>query len=289
MFGYIVPEKPYLFVKDLNLYKSVFCGICKSLKEYGVLPRLTTNYDDVFLSVLLHNYLDIDYNIKRQNCVLHPIRKRDIAQTDSLTGDIATINVLLIYHKLTDDIIDKEGFGKRLIRFVTVKRAYKKAKKIMPEADKIIVEEYGRLRAFESANEKSLDKVSDCFAGMMKRLCALLIREKPSEDMERLFYNLGKWVYIIDALDDLEKDKKSGSYNLLSACYGDFDDVKSFKEKIKPDLQFAFDCIFGAIEESFYNIKFNFNTDLLRNILFGGLKYKTNLLMENIKCTKTRI
>lgn len=289
MFGYIVPDKPYLFVKDLNLYKSVFCGICKSLKRYGSLPRLTTNYDTVFLSVLLHNYLDIDYNIKRQNCVLHPIRKRDIAKNDPLSDNIAAVNVLLIYHKFTDDIIDKEGAFKRFLRFVTVKRAYKKARKIMPEADKIIVEEYLRLRALEKEDEKSLDKAADCFAAMTQRLCALLIKEKPSGDMERLFYNIGKWVYLIDALDDLEKDKKRGCYNPLIARFGDFDDVKSFKEKIKPELEFTFGCIFGAIEESFYNIKFNFNTDILKNILFGGLKNRTKLLMENVKCTKTRI
>ncbi|MDD4002878.1 MAG: DUF5685 family protein [Clostridia bacterium] len=288
MFGYVTPDKPYLYIKDFTLYKSVYCGICKSLKQYGTLPRITTNYDSVFLSILLHNYLNIDYNIKRQNCILHPLKKRNIAQTDELSKLIVSISVMLVYHKFTDDIIDGEGFFKRLLRFFTVKRAYKKAKKLLPAADKVITEEYNRLRAFEKENCSSIDMVSDCFAMMMQKLCPLLLKETDSE-MERLFYSIGKWVYLIDALDDLEKDKKNGNYNPLIAAYGSFDDLAEFKTKIKTDLQFTFNCIFNTIEESFNNIKFNFNTDIIRNVLFGGLKTRTNLLMENIKCTKIRI
>lgn len=207
MFGYVTPDKPYLYIKDFTLYKSVYCGICKSLKQYGTLPRVTTNYDSVFLSVVLHNYLNIDYNIKRQNCILHPLKKRNIAQPDELSKRIVSISVMLVYHKFTDDIIDGEGLFKRILRFITVKRAYKKAKKLLPEADTVITEEYNRLRAFEKENCGSIDRVSDCFAMMMQRLCPLLLNESDAE-MERLFYSIGKWVYLIDAIDDLEKDKK---------------------------------------------------------------------------------
>lgn len=288
MFGYVTPDKPYLYIKDFTLYKSVYCGICKSLKQYGTLPRVTTNYDSVFLSVVLHNYLNIDYNIKRQNCILHPLKKRNIAQPDELSKRIVSISVMLVYHKFTDDIIDGEGLFKRILRFITVKRAYKKAKKLLPEADTVITEEYNRLRAFEKENCGSIDRVSDCFAMMMQRLCPLLLNESDAE-MERLFYSIGKWVYLIDAIDDLEKDKKKGNYNPIIAAYGGFDDIAEYKKKIKPHLQLIFNCIFNTIEESFYNIKFNFNTDIIRNVLFGGLKTRTNLLMENVKCTKIRI
>jgi hypothetical protein len=288
MFGYVTPDKPYLYIKDFTLYKSVYCGICKSLKQYGTLPRITTNYDSVFLSVVLHNYLNIDYNIKRQNCILHPLKKRNIAQPDELSKRIVSISVMLVYHKFTDDIIDGEGLFKRILRFITVKRAYKKAKKLLPEADTVITEEYNRLRAFEKENCGSIDRVSDCFAMMMQRLCPLLLNESDAE-MERLFYSIGKWVYLIDAIDDLEKDKKKGNYNPIIAAYGGFDDIAEYKKKIKPQLQLIFNCIFNTIEESFYNIKFNFNTDIIRNVLFGGLKTRTNLLMENVKCTKIRI
>lgn len=290
MFGYVTPDKPYLLVKDYALYKCVYCGICKSLhKNFGLLPRFATNYDSVFLSLLLHNYLDEDYTIKRQNCVLHPLRKRNVALPNDLESKIVTVNILLAYHKLTDDIIDGEGAKKRLIRFITVKRAYKKAKRIMPEADAVIISEYARLRDYEKKGEKSIDRVSDCFATMMEKLCRVILKEKNCTQMERLFYNVGKWIYIIDAVDDLQDDKKSGAYNPLIAAYGDFEDIKKFKEDIKESLSFILNCIYNDIEEDINAVNFNFNTDILRNILTRGLKSRTNLLMENDKCTKIRI
>ena len=291
MFGYVTPDKPFLYMKDYALYKSVYCGICKSLKEnYGTMPRFTTNYDSVFLSLLLHNYLNIDYTIKRQNCILHPLRKRNIALNDDLTKQIVSLNVMLAYHKFTDDIIDGEGFFKRLLRFIIVKRAYKKAKIYLPQANIIIYEEYSRLRTLEKSNEKSIDKVADCFAIMMEELCKTLLKEKSCIELERLFYNIGKWIYLIDALDDLEKDKKKKNYNPLIAAYGDYGDVKEFKDRIKDNLSFTFNCIFNVIEQDLNAMNFNFNTDVIRNILLKGLKSRTNMLMEsNCTCTKIRI
>lgn len=290
MFGYVTPDKPYLLIKDFTLYKCVYCGVCKSLKKYyGTMPRFTTNYDSVFLSILLHNYLNIDYNIKRQICVLSPLKKKGIAIPDDLSKKVISLNIILAYHKFTDDIIDGSKVYKRALRFVIVKRAYKKAKKYMPDADFIITQEYARLRELEKNGEKSLDRVSDCFAAMMQRLCKVLLCDKSCEQMEHFFYNIGKWIYIIDALDDLEKDKKSGNYNPLIAAYGNFEDVNIFKESIKGRLQFVFNCIFGSLKQDFEAMQFNFNTDLLRNILFRGLQNRTNTLVENIKCKKIRI
>lgn len=290
MFGYVTPDKPYMYVKDFALYRCVYCGICKSLqKNFGTIPRLTTNYDSVFLSLLLHNYLNIDYTIKKQNCILHPLKKRNTALNDSLTKQIVTLNILFAYHKFTDDIIDGEGFFKRLIRFFVLKRAYKKAKKIMPKADKIIIEEYERLRQYEKQGEKSIDKVADCFAVMMEKLCKEILKEKSSLPMEKIFYNVGKWIYLIDAVDDLEKDKQNGCYNPIIAEYGSFDNLKEYKEKTKKDLQFTFNCIYNVIEQELNKIYFNFNTDVLRNILLRGLKSRTNMLMESCKCSKIRI
>ena len=290
MFGYVTPDKPYMLMKDYALYRCVYCGICKSLQEnYGTMPRFTTSYDSVFLSLLLHNYLNIDYTIKKQNCILHPLKKRNVVLNDEISKQVVTVNILLAFHKFTDDIIDGEGFKKRFLRFLIVKKAYKKAKKIMPEIDSIIKEEYSRLRAFEKAGEKSIDKVSDCFAKMMERICKGMLKDKSTQELERIFYNIGKWIYLIDAVDDLEKDKKSGCYNPLIAAYGSFEEVNVFKEKIKGNLSFTFNCIYNVIEQDLNATYFYFNTDVIRNIMISGLKSRTNMLLENNSCTKIRI
>jgi len=289
MFGYIAPDKPYLYIKDYMLYKSVYCGLCKSIKEsYGHLPRFSTSHDSVFLSILLHNYLNKDYTIQRQNCILHPLKKRSVA-VGELSKKVVSLNIMLAYHKFTDDIIDGEGAFKRLLRFIILRRAYRRAKSFMPRADEIIAREYERLRQLERQNERSIDRASDCFASMMEQLCRELLGERSCEDMERLFYNLGKWIYLIDALDDLDKDKKAHRYNPFIAAYGMEGDAGQFKLEHRDDLMFTFNCIYDAIERSFYNLKFNFNNDILNNILMHGIRSRTKMIMENCKCTKIRI
>lgn len=291
MFGYVTPDKPYLLIKDYALYRSVYCGLCKSTKTaYGNIPRLTTNYDSVFLSILLHNYLNVDYKLERKRCILHPLKKRHMADNDDITKKVVTLSILLTYHKFTDDIIDGGGAVKRAARSVIVKRAYKKAKALMPEADRIISDKYGKLRQLEKAKERSIDRVSDCFASMMEELCKSMLLEKSDEHMERLFYNVGKWIYLIDALDDLEKDKKTGNYNPLIAAYGEFDSVEKFKADIKDRAMFTFNCIFNALKKSLESLTFNFNTDILKNIMLRGITTRTNMILEsNCKCKKIRI
>lgn len=291
MFGYVTPDKPNLLIKEFALYKSVYCGICKSIKKYyGNLPRFTTNYDSVFLSILVHNYLNKDYVIERKNCILHPLKKRPVALDDELTHKIITVNILLAYHKFTDDIVDGGGLKKKVLRSVMVEKAYKKACKFMPQADEQIKLMYQELRKNEQGLAKGIDRVSDSFATMLESLSQILLEEKNTEELKRLFYNIGKWIYLADALDDLEKDKKSGNYNVLIATYGKYEDLAKFKTELAEKLDFTFNCIFRQIQQDFENTEFNFNTGVIRNIIYNGITLRTKMLMEsNCKCKKIRI
>jgi len=286
MFGYIIPDKPYLLMKDYNLYKAVYCGICKSIKRnFGNLPRLTVTYDSVFLSIFLHNYLDIDYEIKRERCILHPLNKRGTAASDALSDKISAFNIQLAYHKMTDDIDDGSGFLKRLSRGIIVKRAYKKSKKMLPQTDIIITEMYNNLRCMEKSGEKSIDKASHPFAQMLQKASDIFLEEKSNDEIRRIFYSVGKWIYLIDAADDTEKDRKNGNYNPLLAAYGEeYVSAGGFKSLIKERLEFSFNCIYGDITDAFNKLTFNFNTDILKNILFSGLNKRMEIVYS--QCPK---
>ncbi|MBQ2712108.1 MAG: hypothetical protein IJF71_01910, partial [Clostridia bacterium] len=188
MFGYLLPDKSYLYIKDYQLYQGVYCGICKSIKRlFGNIPRLATNYDSVFLCVLVHNLAGKDVDIRQENCILHPFKKRGVAADDELFKAVAALNVLLLYHKLEDDVIDdgllKYKFGRSIFR-----GAYKKARAMYPEFDRIIVEEYQRLRELELANEQSIDRVADCFGCMMQRVCERLFTPRQYAEYGTLCY-----------------------------------------------------------------------------------------------------
>ncbi|MBO4251431.1 MAG: hypothetical protein J5911_02080 [Clostridia bacterium] len=282
MFGYLTTDFPNLYVKDTVLYKSAYCGLCKSIGRIcGTKGRFLLNYDLTFLSVFTHNVVGCDFEIKKQRCILHFIVKRPIAVPDGLSQRIAALNVILAYYKLTDNVLD-EGNGRLKRSFF--KQAYKKAKKVEPTLDAIVKSRYDELMGYERQNSDSIDAVADPFGAMMKDIVRELVADKFTENIGELSYNIGKWIYLIDALDDFDKDKKNGAFNVFVNSYNNFDDKRAFVDAKKQDLQFIFGGILSIIYENAVKIAYNFNHDLTDNILLKGVFEQTKNIMECKKC-----
>jgi hypothetical protein len=233
MFGYVKSDIPNMYVKDTVLYKALYCGLCKGIgKTCGTKARFTLSYDLAFLSALLHNVMGIDVKIEKSHCIIHPISKRPIAEVDALTEKIASLNVILAYYKTEDAVTDREG-GK--FKRAVFKSCYKRAKKLEPEMDLIVKKRYEELRKLELASCDSTDISADPFGNMMKDLVMVLVGEKYSEELGEIAYNLGKWVYLIDAIDDYDKDLKKKSFNVFVNAYG-IDSKQKLLEEKKEDL-----------------------------------------------------
>ena len=286
MFGYVKTDIPNMYVKDTVLYKAMYCGLCKGIgKCCGNKGRLVLNYDLTFLSVLLHNLCDIDVKIERQHCIIHHVRKRPVAIPDELTKRIASLNVILAYHKLNDDVIDNnKGKSKRSF----FKSCYKKAKKLEPKLDSIVKDRYDELLKHEESGCSSIDMVADPFGNMMKDVVFELVgKENFTEYVGQLSYCLGKWIYLIDALDDFDKDIKRNNFNVFVNCYSDVTDKKTLIEQKQNDLIFVFGTLLNDIERLSKQLEYKFNHDLTDNVFVYGLKTETKRIMENKKCKKT--
>ena len=165
MFGYVKTDMPNMYVKDTILYKAMYCGLCKGLgKACGQKSRLVLNYDLTFLSVLLHNLANIDVKVEKQRCVIHPIRKKPIAEVDELTERIACLNVILAYYKLNDDVIDND---KGRLKRAFFNKAYKRAKQLEPELDKMVEKPLSYIEYF---NEILLSLQRICVCAYMREL-----------------------------------------------------------------------------------------------------------------------
>lgn len=285
MFGYIKPHDPYLYKKDDVLYKSLYCGVCKAIgSTCGQTARMTLTYDIAFLAAFAHNLMGKDVEIKQSHCVIHPITKRPIAKRDEIFDKLALVNVILARHKIIDDTLDsKKGYLKKAF----FHRGYKKAKRKFPEIDRIVLTSYNELRSLENANNGLIDEVSEKFGNMLAMISDEVFGEYKSQNTHDLFFYLGKWIYVIDAIDDYDKDKKKGEYNPFLARYGE-DSAQTLIKKHGDDLDFMFADIFNGIKDNFYKIKFGFNRDLLENVLFKGIPMKTKSVIQSKLCEKTK-
>ncbi|MBO5713089.1 MAG: hypothetical protein J6R88_02650 [Clostridia bacterium] len=241
MFGYLKPDKPYLYMKDDVLYQALYCGVCKSIgKNAGQIARFTLTYDVAFMSAICHNILGVDVKINKEHCITHVIRKTPVAEPDEISLMLADVNVILAYYKLLDDTVDEK---KGALKSKIFLNAYKKAKKRMPEFDNIVKTQTANLLALERANSDSIDMVADSTANILVNASRQVLKDKSTEYTDGLFYSIGKWIYLIDALDDYDQDVKKVNFNVFFNAYKE----TSFENLIKnkgEEISFVFNGIF---------------------------------------------
>ncbi|MDE6211647.1 MAG: hypothetical protein K2G42_06710 [Clostridia bacterium] len=290
MFGYVIPDKLNMFMKDYYGYRGFYCGLCKSIgRRCGQLMRIGTTYDMTFLNVLAHAVLDVEMEMKMGVCVLNPVQKKLIGQDDELTKKVVDISTILAHYKCVDDFKDEKSASKKLADAVVIKRHYKKAKKLYPEFDRFISEEYQKLARLESEKCSSPDRVAHPFAEIMVRIGEVVFGDNYQEPVKNMLYNMGKWVYICDAIDDIDDDFKKKGYNVFLQNY-DYKDKATFLQDKKDVLEYVLMSAYNAILEDFDKIQVKKYEGILTNIIWYGMLNNTKeLLRRSEKCKKTRI
>ncbi len=282
MFGYVRADTPYLYIKDDQLYRAMYCGVCKGIAEVcGQTARMGLSYDVTFFSVLLHNIAGVDVQIEKQHCLTHCIRARKMAETDELTRKLGALNTVLVYYKYTDDVADGDrGRGKRL----WFKKGFRRAKRAYPEIERIVREHLALQEDIERAKTDSVDRAADPTACMTAAFSDYALGDKATEHTRGLFYAIGKWIYLIDALDDYDKDVKKGAYNPFALAYRAESRDALLQGKFGEEVRFVFDSLFLDIRERLAEITFHFNRDLSDNILLRGLPTVTRQVMQGRGC-----
>lgn len=218
MFGYLKPCKPYMLVKDYELYKSVYCGLCKKLsEEYGVLAKMVLSYDCTCYALLAMGLNGRCEGVKKKKCTSNPLKKclYCVGGNDELSL-AAAITVVTVYYKLEDDIKDSSFIKSLPSRFLKVFASSwrKKSLRKYPEVDKIVSELNDNQYKAEQLENPNIDESAEPTAIMMKKLMLLLAKTETEKIVFGEFgYFLGKWVYLMDAADDYEKDIKKNNFN----------------------------------------------------------------------------
>lgn len=286
MFGYVIPDKNNMYIKDFNVFQAYYCGLCKALSRSGSqLSRLCTNYDTTFYNALLHSLTDTEVKIERKLCLING-KKKPVIVTDDLTRKVADLSVLLVYYNALDDVHD----GKRSRAAVVGVLAARKraAARRLKEADALMKECFRKLDILEKRNSAQLDLVADCFASLMRDVTRTLI--PTDEHIDTFMYNLGRLVYFFDAADDVEKDAKKGRYNPLIAAYGKCDTKAEFLEKNAQELDFLLRSTYNKLVGAYNHMHIVVSEGMLSNTVYLGLNMQMERLLKgDDKCQVTRL
>jgi hypothetical protein len=277
MFGYVTPCKMELKIKDFEKFKAYYCGLCKTIKtDFGNLPRLALNYDMTFLALLLDSLSEEKTNIKKQFCTFHPLKKRVVLIENSSLKYAAFCNVLLAYYKLLDNFTDENNIISKI--YASFLNIYlKKAPKCYGENAKKMSESLKMLcKEEQSPTKKSLDDLSHYFADLTGYILSAYEKDNIlNSNLYSLGYNLGKWIYIIDAYDDLENDIKAHKFNAINSIFNS--ENLSYYELlplVRERINFTLTMCARSCMENLNDLPIKKNYDLLYNVLQYGLMEK---------------
>lgn len=223
MFGYVVPRRGELKVRELDDYQGIYCGLCHTLgRRYGFLPRLLLNYDFAFLAMVLAGPGE-PVELERRRCVACPLRGKRVCPARPELDTAADESVILTYWKLRDSVAD-HGFFRGLparVLSALLRPSYRKAARLRPAFDRQTVACLEELRALEADKSPSLDRTADTFARILAAAAPATGETVRDRALEQLLYHVGRWIYLVDAWDDLEEDRAAGQYNPLLLRFPD--------------------------------------------------------------------
>lgn len=220
MFGYVKPHNPELRVRELEEYKAVYCGLCKQLgRSFGVFARFTLSYDFAFLA-MLKTALDSEIcpETERCACIAHPFCKRIRVRENAAMQMAARAAMISVYYKLLDDRAD-EGFFRRICAVLLLPFAKRARRKALAFADGAAADEAAaKMFAAQAQLEAEKSQIPDAAAEPTANFLAAVLKNcaataEQAAVLERFGYLLGRYVYLCDALDDLEDDRRRGRYN----------------------------------------------------------------------------
>lgn len=219
MFGYVLPVKPEMKVRDFESYRAVYCGLCKQLgKHYGIFSRFLLNYDLVLVAVMSDALSGEAGCVKCEGCFANPMAKRPTLHGTTGLELGADGLVMLSWHKLQDNLAD-EKWPKRLLYGLAkpfMKSMYKKAVKRRPQLAEIITQQMERQRLLEENGCTSPDEACEPTARMCEAIFSLAAKDENERiALGRLGLFAGQIVYLLDAAEDYTEDAAKGRYNVF--------------------------------------------------------------------------
>lgn len=280
MFGYVRPLRPELKVKEYEMFRAAYCGLCNQLKRgYGGTARYVISYDLTFLAMLLAGKDELPH-VCSGRCPASPCRRKKYLQGGAEYETAAAQSIILTYWKLIDAA--RDGGLKQKLRAwpmaLLLRKKYRKAAAAQP----YFAEETQRLLAglaeLEEGKSASLDAAADCFAKILQAAAKGCEDSNRERILSQLLYHLGRFIYILDAVDDYDDDCKRGSYNPL--IYRFETGGRALNDEEREELRLTLRHSIGLIGAAYELKDKNVYDGILSNIIYLGLENAVELVFS---------
>ena len=276
MFGYITVNRAELKVKESAAYDAYYCGLCHALHGlHGRAGQLTLTYDMTFLVILLNGVYEHEMHEKTGRCLVHPMKKHTERWND-FSSYCADMNILLAYHNLLDDWQD----DRKLSRYAAAQllsKTYRGIREKYPRQHQAVVDYMKALSVCEKSCSDNVEEAA-CLTGKMLAEIFVCREDAWASDLRQMGFFLGKFIYLMDAYEDMEKDHKHNRYNpFLMMKEQSGDDFETF-------CRLLLTSMVQEAAKAFERLPIIMYTEILRNVLYSGIWTK----YEYIRCKKEK-
>ena len=274
MFGYIAINKAEMKFKDFGTYHAYYCGLCHCLKEkFGHRGQMTLSYDMTFLVILLTGLYEPEETTDVSRCIAHPFEKHP-ARWNIFSEYAADINILLSYYKCKDDWEDEHS-KKSYIACKLLQSKVNLIREKYPEKTDLIASRLAGLSRLEKKNSQNIDVMAGLFGDIMAE-CFVYKHDEWEGILRHIGFFLGKYIYLLDAYEDVEKDIQSDCYNPLRESYS-----QTAPEEFAANGRTLLTMMMAECSRAFEQLPILLHADILRNILYSGVWCKYTSITED--------
>ena len=260
MFGYVTVDPKVLTPQQRARFQGCYCGLCRCLRrEYGLKGQLTLSFDMTFLLLTLSSLYEPAEKSGEERCAPHP-RKKHPWMENEFTAYAADMNIALAYHKLMDDWADERDLLRRA-GAEALKRGYRRVEARWGEKCAAIEAGVRDLGQIEKRREMDVDAPAKCFGRLLGELFVYR-RDEWEVPLRTMGEYLGRFIYVMDAYDDLTADEKRGAYNPLTALKG---------EGFEQAVESALTMLIGRCTQAFEVLPLVQDVEILRSVLYSGV------------------
>lgn len=271
MFGYINVNREKLNLTDRCVYKSYYCGLCRKLKEnYGRKGQMLLNYDMTFLILLLTGLYELEDEKTEFICAVHPAKKQT-ARINEATDYAAAMNVLLCTKNFEDDWNDNHSYTKKALSQV-FKKDYERIQARYPRQGQAIRRYLKKLEQAEKCKERNVDAVAGLTGEMLGEIFAWKENDVWAEELRCLGFYMGKFIYLMDAYEDIGKDGKNNCYNVFNLMQ------QETEQDFETISRLILTSMISECAKSFERLPILLHAEILRNILYSGVWTKYEYL-----------
>ena len=282
MFGYIRTDTPELRVRENEYYRAVYCGLCRAQgKCTGQCSRMTLSYDMVFLALLRLAVSDEKIEFKRGRCMVHPFKKRTYLSFSAPLAYCAYAMALLTYGKVKDDLADEKGMAglKAKLLLPIAKGMKKRVPDSFASLEKVIEEKMTELSKLEAEAPPSVDAPADLFGDILSEIAAFGLDGNDAMILRKIGKHIGRWIYIVDAADDLKEDLEKGRFNPFSCLYGG----KLLDDNARQSVSYSLRLELMQAEPAFDLLDLTEKGDIegiVKNIIYSGMPDVADRVLE---------